>query len=395
MRLCVINPGVVHALSRTLAISRHFDEIHYFDVIGVNDARELENSGIIYHRGPAPGQRGFGSIRFFRLLKEIAPDVIVCHFASGTHFFLSVLYNRCPVAVIAMGQDVLYDKGDRKVPALERLLIRMCLRRSAYISAKSSHLTERVKRYGCMAPMEVNYWGSNLSVFVPGDKEKSRRKLGLPPGVPIILSSRAVEPRLNIHLIVEAMLTIRAQYPDALLLVLGRTQESYKKQIEALIEEKGLASNVRLIYQVKQDSLVDYYRASDVAVSVAASEGFPNTVLEVMACETPVVVGRIEQIEELLRDGDNARICELQGDSVAKNVLDVLQHPDESRAIAHRARIMVSQMADIEVNGERFARSIKNLMKNHGNRNLPFFSVLPLFVVYYGYLILRRLMSLQ
>jgi glycosyltransferase involved in cell wall biosynthesis len=53
-------------------------------------------------------------------------------------------------------------------------------------------------------------------------------------------------------------------------------------------------------------SLPDYYQASDLVVSVASR--IPNTVLEVMACGVPVLVGDTAS-RELLTDGVNARLC--------------------------------------------------------------------------------------
>ncbi|MBU0626541.1 hypothetical protein KKH82_03825, partial [Patescibacteria group bacterium] len=169
----------------------------------MDDKNKLEKNKIIYYDAKKILRKK--SSWLHKLIRSINPDAIVCHFSSGSHFFVSILYHKCPVAAIAMGHDVLYDFGDSHIDLSKRLLIRMALRRSAYISAKSKFLEERIRRYGVKSKIRVNYWGSNLTSLKPKNKTESREKLGLPIKGPIILSPRAVEPRLNIHLIIEAM----------------------------------------------------------------------------------------------------------------------------------------------------------------------------------------------
>ena len=48
-----------------------------------------------------------------------------------------------------------------------------------------------------------------------------------------------------------------------------------------------------LLGEVGLAEVPHYYNAADVVVSMARTEGFPNTVLEVMCCRRPLVVGRI------------------------------------------------------------------------------------------------------
>ena len=60
-----------------------------------------------------------------------------------------------------------------------------------------------------------------------------------------------------------------------------------------------------------------YYRASDMVLSMARSEGFPNTVIEVMACKIPVIIGWLEQVGVLLENGHNSIICDISANDIA------------------------------------------------------------------------------
>jgi len=371
MRICVFNPGVVHAIPRTISFAKYFSEVHYVDVRGKDDRNLLEKHNIIYHGPFKSSDDEFNCLRIQKFLNVLSPDGIVCHFASGGQFFHSILYNKCPVAVIAMGHDVLYDKGDSNIDFSRKLLIRMALRRASYVSAKSQFIRNRIKKYGVKSPIRVNYWGIDLSKFKSRNKIKYRKKIGLNVDWKIILSPRAIEPRLNIHLIVKSMEYIRDKIPTAYLIILGRTDEGYKDSIESLARKKGLLDNIKFVYEVDRDKIIDYYNASDVIVSVASSDGFPNTILEVLACKRPVVVGRIPQIQELLTNDVNSKLCKINVEEIANKVIDVLLHYNAYHNIIKMGRQTVNKFANINLNGKIFADDFRQVILKYRRKKFP------------------------
>lgn len=357
MKICIISPGVVHAIPRTAAIADKFDEVDFIDATGKSDTAQLESHSVKYH-GPGTPKGVISRRKLKRLFRTIEPDIIICHFASGDHFFDAIAYGNSPVAVIAMGQDVLYEAGDRYVPYLKRLLTRMALHRAMFISAKSEYLKNRIRQFGVKIPIEVNYWGADMKHFSPGNKDKARRKLGWNEEGIYILSPRAIEPRLNIDVIVDAFFKVLGKYPDSILVILGRADPIYLRQINEQISRLGISDNVMLQDEITQEMLPTYYRASDMVLSMARSEGFPNTILEVMACRIPVVIGKISQIEELLEDNKNALICEIDPHAISQKILDVLNN-GASEAITTEAFHLVQTYANIKTNGEKFSSQLK------------------------------------
>ncbi|MBL8202144.1 MAG: asparagine synthase (glutamine-hydrolyzing) [Chromatiales bacterium] len=361
VRTCVISPGVVHAVPRTVAMVPHLDEVHFIDMTGTANQRALEERGVIYHVLTGDGGSPFTSVRLRRLLARIRPDVICCHYGLGDHFFNVIAANCCPVAVIAMGTDVLHATGDMHLSPLVRLLSRMGLRRAESISAKSHFLAAELGQMGVAAPVDVNYWGCDLRRFTPGDRAAARARLGLPAGAKVILSPRALEPRLNIHLIVEAFPAVLARWPDALLVILGRADPEYEAAIVAAVARLGLDARVRFLGLLEEAALPDYYRASDLVVSMASSEGFPNTLLEVMACGVPVLVGDIPQIRELLTDGVDARICPIEVGAIAAGMLDLLADPAGAARQVAAGREVALEFGDIGRNAQRWAERLREL----------------------------------
>lgn len=371
MRVCVISPGVAHAVPRTVAIADQFDEIHFIDMAGNADSRKLVSLGVVYHSAREEGKAIKNGRDLQRLLRNISPDVIVCHYASGDHFFNAITYGRCPVAVIAMGSDIFYERGDTHVPQLQRLLIRMGLKCVDYVSAKSVHLSDQIKAFGVACEVDVNYWGADMRHFKPNNKVAARKKLGINEcSGSVILSPRAISPLYNIHLIVEAFRMVSTVRPDALLIILGRSSDAYKQRIEELVEKCNLTDKVQFVGEVDQETLLDYYNASDVVVSMARSEGFPNTLFEVMGCEVPVVVGDISQIGELLANGKNARICEISCNGISRELLGSLENLAESERLVANGRNTIKEFADIFENGKKFSDRLKQICIKHNRKKI-------------------------
>ena len=361
MRTCVVSPGVVHAVPRTVAMAPYLDDVHFIDTGPPSDREPLERHGVTCHRLAEEGGSPLASVRLGRLLRRIDPDVICCHYGLGDHFFNVIAANVCPVAVIAMGTDVLHASGDLRLSPLARLLSRMGLRRAAAISAKSRFLAAELARLGVRAPVEVNYWGCDPERFSPGSRAGARERLGLPPGARIVLSPRAIQPLYNIHLIVEAFPAVLRRWPDAMLVILGRASADYEARIVQAVARLGLGSRVRMAGLLPEAALPDYYRASDLVVSMAGSEGFPNTLLEVMACGIPVLAGDIPQLRELLTDGRNARIRPLTTDAIASGINDLLAEPALAATLAAAGRETVLEFGDIARNGQRWAARLREL----------------------------------
>jgi len=365
MKICVISPGVIHAVPRTLAFSRYFNDVHFIDTAGNADRGTLEAAGIHYYRPEHHRLSRIPFLNLLKLLKSIGPDVIVCHFCAGGHFFGAIAYGRCPVAGIVMGSDVLYDRGDRKVSMLRRLLIRMGLRRTLYISAKSDYLRQRIRHLGASCPVTVNYWGADMQQFKPTDRTEARKKLGLPESAPIIISPRTLSRLYSIDAIIDAMSLVVRTEPQALLVVFGIEVSKYRDELEQQIITAGLQGNIQMIGVVKFDDVPDYYNAGDIVVSMAKTEGFPNSVLEVMCCRRPVLVGRLPQIEEILQNNLHCRMVEINSHDIAQSIVELIQNPRQAAKLAEGGHRVAHEFADIRKNGKIFASDLKQHLSAH------------------------------
>ena len=356
MTVCIVASGVPHAVSRTLSFSRNFSDLHFIDVSGKADSGRLEEAGIRYW-GPTDFRFDYRGLR--RLFRRLQPELIICHFCSGPHFFGAIAYGQCPVVGIVMGSDVLYEQGDKSIPFLWPLLIRMGIRRLAYISAKSRHLKEVCQTLGVERPVAVNYWGSDLQAFRDLSKADARSATALPQDRFILLSPRTISPLYNIDTIIEAMPAIVEEVPKALLVLLGREVSEYRQRLEQRIDDLGLQERVRIMGEVAADRMADYINASDAVISMARTEGFPNTALEVLGCQRPLIIGRLEQVQEILADGEDCLMPEIDPADIAAAVTRLAHDPGLMKRLSAAGRQKAAAFGDIRVNGQNFADDIR------------------------------------
>ena len=132
--------------------------------------------------------------------------------------------------------------------------------------------------------------------------ERVRRRFGLPEKY--LLSVGGLSRRKgSVHLL-EAFR--RVDDPDLVLVICGRDGYGSEEAVDAL-QRLGLASRVRRIGHVSADSdLVALYSGAAACVLPSLYEGFGLSVLEAMACQTPVVATRGPAVAEVA--GDAARL---------------------------------------------------------------------------------------
>ena len=70
----------------------------------------------------------------------------------------------------------------------------------------------------------------------------------------------------------------------------------------------GVAARVRFVGRVKQAALARYFSAADVSLLASQREGWPNVLLESMACGTPVVASDVGGVPEIITRPETGRI---------------------------------------------------------------------------------------
>ncbi len=206
----------------------------------------------------------------------------------------------------------------------------------------------------------VRYPGVDLERFAPGPKGAARARLRITAGK-VVFCPRGLGGYLNSDVIVESMPEVLGANPDTLFLFVSDAgSEEWEKHLERA-QALGVERHLRRDGQVPWEEMPDYYRASDVMVSVSSNDSLPNCMLEAMACGTPVVIGDIPQLREWVEDGANGyRVPPRDAAALADRINGILAAPPvRIGEFARRNRTLVEREADSRKTGERIRQLVR------------------------------------
>ena len=134
--------------------------------------------------------------------------------------------------------------------------------------------------------------GVDLELFRPDDRVQARQKIGITRFA--LASVGNLIPTKGHQLVIEALKSL----PDVELIFAG--QGPHEQDFRDLAVRLGVADRVRFLGVLPQAELRGLYSAVDALVLASVREGWPNVLLEAMACGTPVLASDVGGISEIV-----------------------------------------------------------------------------------------------
>jgi glycosyltransferase involved in cell wall biosynthesis len=228
------------------------------------------------------------------------------------------------------------------------------------VIAPSQAMQQALLAYGIHRHIEILPTGLPAERFQAGDGGAFRRRHGLKQDQPLLLFVGRAAHEKNIGFLLEMMLELRKQRPDALLLIAGEGPAAHSLRAQAT--RLGLDGSVHFLgYFDRRGELQDCYSAADVFVFSSLTETQGLVLLEAMAQGVPVVaiprMGTIDILGPNLgcrqapydRKGFAQVIHELLADAVARSALGAqareYAHTWASIRMAQRLSLLYASLA--------------------------------------------------
>ena len=325
------------------------------------------------------------------------PDLIHCHNLHGGYFdlrALASLSHRVPIVVTLHDAWLLSghcahsfdcDRWQTGCGECPDLAIPPAIRRDAtadnwirkrdifaqsrlYIAAPSAWLLQKVAR-SMLAPAVRQAMvipnGVDLTVFSPADRKAARARLGIAPDVPVVLFTTGprTDPWRDVALLQSAIPSIALRMSGTSPLFLGIGADAPADDVTGVNVE--LRTN-----QSDPKTMADYYRAADVYLHAARADTFPGTVLEALACGTPVAATDVGGIPEQVRNGSTGTLIPA-GDSgaMADAVVGLLTNADARRTISENAARDARDRFDVNLQIERYLAWYRTILDDF--RGIP------------------------
>jgi glycosyltransferase involved in cell wall biosynthesis len=194
------------------------------------------------------------------------------------------------------------------------------------VAVPSTAMRETLERYGVRVPIEIVPTGIPLTEFAGGDGARFREAHGIAPSRPVLAYVGRVAFEKNIDFLLRALVHVRREVGDALLVVCG--EGPALARLTRLAHELGLADAVRFVgYLDRATRLLDCYRAADAFVFASRTETQGLVLLEAMALGVPVVSTAVMGTRDIVGPERGALVAADDEHDFASKVIALLRDP--------------------------------------------------------------------
>ena len=303
------------------------------------------------------------------LWEQIKPDITHVHWVDHRAYHCAKAELR-PLVLSVWGTDVNQHFLSDAEPE-NCWIIGQALAYANRVIAETPFMAERCN---LLARQKINTeqlsLGVDTKLFRPGYSEAAlewKQRLNVPVEFKVLLSPRAWTRNYGHHLILEAFALARSRLKNntvlAFLMFNRRSYGdamSYEKELRCRAEELGITEWIRWINEVSMAILPEVYAFADVVINFPTMDSLPFTLLEVAACERPVITSRMPSYKGTIAEKYFYTVEPDDVTALADAIVHVLnEDPVQRLDMLSRARRVVEQ----EYNESIFIKHLSSIYK--------------------------------
>jgi glycosyltransferase involved in cell wall biosynthesis len=283
--------------------------------------------------------------RFFRILRREKPDIVHVNGA----FFLPPAFGAKLARI-----PVVWHLNDTVVPPKAAVVLGLIVHWLADIIVVSAEAVGR--HYGLeRTDYSVIYPPVNVDRFKAVNGSAARKR-GDVPRIALVANWNRIK---GIEYFIRAAAIVRGQFSNVEFHFVGArfmdNQETYSADLERLIEELELRSNV--VYHGFVIKVEEVLKDISILVLSSFTEAFPMALLEAMACSIPVVATNVGGVRELLL-ADVAHPAGIlvparNPEAMANAIIRLLNNTEERLFLGANGRRSSQQSFSLEVCAKR------------------------------------------
>lgn len=296
---------------------------------------------------------------FTAILDRLQPDVVLAGPVQSCGFMTAIAAFH-PFLLMSWGSDILVDS---ERDDLWRWMTRYTLERSDMLLCDCDAVrlkTQQILPYSDSRVVQFP-WGIDLHQFAPGQSALLLRDLpGWDDGF-IVLSTRSWEHVYGIDTLVAGFAEAYRHNPKLRLILLGNG--SCAEEINRLIQAHHLDEVVLRPGRVSQADIPQYFRAADLYVSCAHSDGSSISLVEAMASGLPAVVTEGPGNREWIVPSENGWLTPVgDASAVSKSILCAASlGAIHRRQMAGRNRSRAEERANWDLNSIKLIEALEHL----------------------------------
>lgn len=289
-------------------------------------------------------------LRLARNIRDWRPDILQTWMYHADLLGAATGWTRPHLPLIWNVRHNQLDARNHKLTTL--LTVRLCAALSRMVPARIVCCSESASRSHIALGYDarkIDYIpnGIDLDQFgpMPDARQDVARELGIPAGVPVVLSVARFHPDKNHRGLIEAIARVITVRPNCRFVLCGQGVTRENRDLTADIDAAGCGSRIHLLGH--RSDIPRLMSAATVIVSASSSESFPNVIAEAMACGSCCVVTDVGDSALII---GNSGIVVPAGDPapLAEGILSVLaMAPMERSKMGYDARKRVMRLFNL------------------------------------------------
>nr|WP_259121797.1 glycosyltransferase family 4 protein [Salinibacter ruber] len=267
--------------------------------------------------------------RLSRIIGQIQPDIVNCHFASFyvSYFCLLKPLHGYRLVISTHGRDLAGGMS-----AMQRAVRPYLLRTADHVTAVSADLETQIKQEAggrtraTTIPngVDIEFWSA---------EEKSKGK----ETNPTIINVGALRGVKGQDILLRAFPKILSAHPSTQLWFAGDGET--RQDLEALASRLGVSDHVTFHGWCSTEKVRDLLQAATLFVMPSRSEGFGIALVEAMAAGLPVVASNVGGVPDIVESGTSGILVPPDNaETLAEGILKILQDEEYGEELATIAR---------------------------------------------------------
>jgi len=199
------------------------------------------------------------------------------------------------------------------------------LRHAKVITSTSHGQLEPLKGVASLDKLHLIRTGVDTTIYRPAATNKALDRITL-------FSPRVMGELYQIDLIVEAfakLVELHPELPLHLSLINDQPGSPYANKVLALIDALGISEKVTVLGKQNNNSMVQHYQDASLVIMLPKSDGTPNSALEAMLVEKPVILSPLDYDRSLFNADTIWQTPGFKLDDIVKTIETLLDFPPD------------------------------------------------------------------
>jgi glycosyltransferase involved in cell wall biosynthesis len=298
---------------------------------------------------------GFLSIESLRKLMQLGKPIVWtlhdmwpftggCHYSGECTHYLTHCH-ACPFLKRPSAKDLSYKVFQQKIELFQRGQV--------HFVGCSQWLADTAKESALLKSFPITAIPNpiNTEKYSAKNKIAARRQTKLPEGKELILfgAMNTKDSRKGFAYLKDALQLLKGTFPktadDVELVIFGKSDPDMLADLPFPVNNRGRIDN--------ESELVYLYNACDVTVLPSVQDNLPNTVMESMACATPVVAFNTSGLPEMVDHGRNGYLAQHRSaDDLAQGIYQILYQSNTQRLQEQARQKVLDNYSETKVAGQ-------------------------------------------